>query len=375
MADAAMRLLVGFARRLRDEGLTVGEGQIVDYCRAVGMLRPLGIDELFWAGQACLVVDPSDLPAYRRAFLSYFSGMPESRDRSAKEPGVASDGGEAGSSDGPRDGRAFPGPQTGEAIGELGAVASPEELLRHREFSRCTPEEMDAIRSVMTRFALAAPRRALRRTRASRRGRAVDLARTMRRWLRRPWATEMVRRRRTMADRRLTLVLDVSGSMSPYSRPLLYFAHAAASRRRKVEVFCFGTRLTRVTRELARRDVDRAFDEVAARVVDWEGGTRIGDAVGQLARRRDLQSALRGAVVVVVSDGLERGDPDKLGREMERLSLLAHRIVWVNPLKGDPSYEPLARGMREALRHVDVFTSGHNLASLEDLADLVPQLG
>ena len=155
----------------------------------------------------------------------------------------------------------------------------------------------------------------------------------------------------------------------------MYFAHAARLRRRKAEVFCFGTRLTRVSRELGRRDVDRAFEEVAGRVVDWEGGTRIGDAVRELVRRRDLQGLLRGAVVVVVSDGLERGDPEVLGREMGRLALLAHRIVWVNPLKGDPSYEPLARGMQAALRHVDLFTSGHDLASFEDLAELIPELG
>lgn len=377
MADDAVGLLVGFARTLRGEGLTVGEGQVVDFYRAVGSLRPLGIEELFWAGQVCLVSDADDLRVYRRAFVRYFFREPEMRVGAASGPGGAFDAVGGGASPaGRRDGREHPRDEgSGEISERAGGIASTMEILRHREFARCTQEELGAIRDLMTRFALAAPRRHVRRSRPSSRGRSVDVRRTMRRWLRQPWTARPVRRRRRLRDRRLTLVLDVSGSMSRYSRPLMYFAHAARIRRRNVEVFCFGTRLTRVSRELGGRDVDRAFEEVAGRVVDWEGGTRIGDAVGELVRRRDLQGALRGAVVVVLSDGLERGDPETLGREMARLSLLAHRVVWVNPLKGDPSYEPLARGMQAALRHVDLFTSGHNLASFEDLAELIPELG
>lgn len=377
MADDGVRVLVGFARTLRQEGLTLGEGQVVGFCRAVGSLRPLGIEDLFWAGRVCLVSDADDLPVYGRVFARYFSGRPEMQGTavSGSDGAVEAMGGGV-SSAGRRDAGEGSPAEGSEEIGErMGGVASTEEVLRHREFSRCTPEELAAIGKLMARFALGTPRRHVRRSRLSRRGRSVDVRRTMRRWLRHPWATQPVRRRRRLRDRRLTLVLDVSGSMSRYSRPLMYFAHAARLRRRKAEVFCFGTRLTRVSRELGRRDVDRAFEEVAGRVVDWEGGTRIGDAIRELVRRRDLQGLLRGAVVVVVSDGLERGDPEVLGREMGRLALLAHRIVWVNPLKGDPSYEPLARGMQAALRHVDLFTSGHDLASFEDLAELIPELG
>jgi hypothetical protein len=163
------------------------------------------------------------------------------------------------------------------------------------------------------------------------------------------------------------LILDVSGSMAPYARALMQFGFAAMAAGRKVEVFCFGTRLTRVTRTLRLHDPDRALHEVGRRVADWEGGTRIGDSVRELLDGWSQRTALRGAVVVICSDGLERGDPDVLRAQMARLRRLAHRIVWVNPLKGSPRYEPLARGMAAALPSIDVFLSGHNLESLEEL--------
>jgi uncharacterized protein len=170
------------------------------------------------------------------------------------------------------------------------------------------------------------------------------------------------------------LILDISGSMAEFSRALLQFAHSAATGTR-VEVFCFGTRLTRITEALRSRDADRALGEAAEAVVDWEGGTRIGDSLREFVAGWGRHGLARGAVVVICSDGLERGDPEVLAAQMGRLSRLAHRVVWVNPLKGDPAYEPLARGMRAALPHVDVFVSGHDLASLEALTELIPSLG
>src|SRR5436309_9837112 len=155
--------------------------------------------------------------------------------------------------------------------------------------------------------------------------------------------------------------------MAPYARALLQFVYAAMAAGRRVEVFCFGTRLTRVTRTLAARDPDRALHEIGRRVEDWEGGTRIGASLKELLDGWSQRAALRGAVVVLCSDGLERGDPAVLRAQMARLRRLAHRVVWVNPLKGSPRYEPLARGMAAALPCIDVFLSGHNLESLEQL--------
>jgi uncharacterized protein with von Willebrand factor type A (vWA) domain len=166
----------------------------------------------------------------------------------------------------------------------------------------------------------------------------------------------------------LVLILDVSGSMAPYSRALLQFGYAAMAAGRRVEVFCFGTRLTRVTRVLRTKDPDRAMHEIGRIVADWEGGTRIGESLKSLLDGWSQRAALRGAVVVLCSDGLERGDPELLRAQMARLRRLAYRVVWANPLKGSPRYEPLARGMAAALPSVDVFLSGHNLESLEALA-------
>ncbi|MFM7718553.1 MAG: vWA domain-containing protein, partial [Actinomycetota bacterium] len=168
--------------------------------------------------------------------------------------------------------------------------------------------------------------------------------------------------------RPLVFLLDVSGSMAPYARALLQFGFAAMAVGRRVEVFCFGTRLSRVTRSLRTRDPDRALREIGEQVTDWEGGTRIGESLQSLLEEWSQRTALRGAVVVICSDGLERGDPDVLRAQMARLRRLAHRVVWVNPLRGDPRYEPLARGMAAALPSIDAFLAGHNLESLEELS-------
>jgi len=202
-----------------------------------------------------------------------------------------------------------------------------------------------------------------------------DLRRTLRRSFRtggepldRAW-----RRRRTR-PRRLILLLDVSGSMDSYSRALVMFAHAALRTDRRWEAFCFGTRLTRVTRALEGSDPDAALTRAAAEVVDWDGGTRIGDSLKRFLDEYGHGGLARGAVIVICSDGLEVGDPDVLAEQMARLSRLAHSVIWLNPLQEDPAYEPLARGMHAALPYIDVFASGHNVASLEALGRQLAKL-
>ncbi|MGH9197685.1 MAG: vWA domain-containing protein, partial [Acidimicrobiia bacterium] len=180
-------------------------------------------------------------------------------------------------------------------------------------------------------------------------------------------------KRRRTEPRRLVLLLDVSGSMAAYSRSMLQFAHAAARNNAKVEVFCFGTRLTRITQSLRQRHREDALHAALAGVSDWEGGTRIGECIGVFLRTYGRHVLSRGALVVICSDGLERGDPAFLAKQMARLQRLAHQTVWVNPLKGDPEYLPLARGMHAALPYIDTFIPGHNLASLEALADVLKQ--
>jgi uncharacterized protein len=177
-------------------------------------------------------------------------------------------------------------------------------------------------------------------------------------------------RAHTPAPRKLVLVCDVSGSMAPYARMLLQYLHAAVATHRRVEAFVFGTRLTRITSELGVRDPDRALDRAAGAVVDWSGGTRIGAAIAELNRVHGRRIG-RASVVVVLSDGWDRGDPALLGSEMARLRRSAYRLIWLNPLKAAPGYEPLARGMAAAVPHTDHFLPGNSLASLAELADLL----
>ena len=228
---------------------------------------------------------------------------------------------------------------------------------------------------LMARIPLSVPHRVTRRTEHAARGRHPDLRRSVRaaiqtdgELIHRAW------RRRRRTPRPLVLVLDVSGSMTGYARALLQFAYAARRQPGRVEVFCFGTRLTRITKELAGRDPDRALASAAARVADWDGGTSIGASLATLNRVHGRQGLLRGAVVVVCSDGLERGDPDQLRAETARLHRFAHSLVWVNPLSASERYEPVQRGMRAALPHVDRLVSGHDLASLDELARVLAAL-
>jgi uncharacterized protein with von Willebrand factor type A (vWA) domain len=318
--------LVVLARALRDEGLAVGPGRIVDFCRAAAAL-PAG--DLYWAGRLTLVSRPEEIPVYDRVF----HGLVEEQHPA----------------------------ELVQVVEEEVALASPQEVLRTKRFDELTDEELVQLAELMKRLRLTVPSRRTRRREPARAG-APDLRRTLRRSFRtggepvdRAW--RMRRRRR----RRLVLLLDVSGSMADYSRALVLFARAALQAESGWEAFCFGTRLTRVTRALSAPDAQDALRRAAEEVVDWNGGTRIGDAVRALTRT----NVVRGAVVVICSDGLDVGEPELLRTEMARLARLAHRVVWLNPLKADPAYEPLARGMRAALPHVDVFLSGHNLSSLE----------
>ena len=262
------------------------------------------------------------------------------------------------------------GAEDGEGI--VGVLASGAEVLRAKSFDELSETERIAADHVIRALAVHLPTRHSRRYRPSPYGRRFDQRRTLRASLR----TQGEPFRRAWRDRRrrvrpLVLILDVSGSMSAYSRALMQFGFAAMRAGRRVEVFCFGTRLTRVTRALARSEPDDALRQVAAAVVDWNGGTRIGASLKELLDRWSQHVAMRGAVVVLCSDGLERGDPALLAAQVARLSRLSHRLIWVNPLKGSPRYEPLARGMAAALPYVDVFLAGHNLESLESLCGVL----
>jgi uncharacterized protein with von Willebrand factor type A (vWA) domain len=377
VADPLERL-VRFGRMLRARGLPVGTGRILTFCRAAAVLQPLDRDRLYWAGRASLIGRREDVDVYDEAFAAWFRSigpatprieldLPPPSDRRVgwEDPDelevrlgrVAATWSAAGDEE----------PEPGDEAA-IRLVASAAEVLRHKSFGELTEEERARVALLIRRLAVRVPMERTRRTRPSPKGSAFDIRRTLRRSLRtqgepfeRSW-----RSRRTRA-RPLVLILDVSGSMAPYARALMQFAYAAMAAGRRVEVFVFGTRLTRVTRTLRTRDPDRAMKEIGRQVRDWEGGTRIGESLKTLLDGWSQRAALRGAVVVLCSDGLERGEPELLRAQMARLRRLAHRVVWVNPLKGSPRYEPLARGMAAALPSIDAFLSGHNLESLEEL--------
>ncbi|MDQ3217847.1 MAG: VWA domain-containing protein [Actinomycetota bacterium] len=370
---------MGFGRHLRSRGLNVGTGRILTFVRAAGVLRPSTRRQLFLAGRTSLVSRPEDFDVYRKAFDEYFGPTlieetltalltaPAPKVRVEDPEGILGEEQETVSFVGET---AEEGDDEGEITVRM--VASAVERLKQKSFEQLTEEERTACYRLIRKMRVSMPERRSRRLRPAPKGARFDFRRTLRSSLRtegepfrRAW------RHRRIKPRPLVLVLDVSGSMSTYARALLQFAHAAMRTAPKVEVFAFGTRLTRLTRALRGADPDAALLEASALAQDWEGGTRIGDSLAELLKGHSQAASLRGSIVVLCSDGLDRGDPNVLAAQMLKLTRLAHRVVWVNPLKGSSRYQPLQRGMAAALPHLDVFVPGHNVASLESLAELL----
>jgi uncharacterized protein with von Willebrand factor type A (vWA) domain len=367
-------LLVGFGRALRAAGLTVGTGDVLTYCSAMGPLDPSDLTDLYWAGRVTLVNRREDIEAYDTVFRRYFldeggaAGGELTLRASASSSAVAAELVQP----------LAPSEETAEneERAVLGLLASDVDVLKRRSFAACTPTELAALRRIMTRMRLTPPQRRTRRTRPAPSGRALDMRTMIRQSMRSHGEPrELVFRQRRVRPRRLILVLDVSGSMADYSRHLLQFAHTARHSAARVEVFCFGTRLTRITRILSHRRPDVALAAAGQLVADWEGGTRIGESLDALVRKWGRAGLCRGGVVIICSDGLDRGDPEVLAKAMERLSRLCYRIVWLNPHRGaDASFRPSTLGMMVAAPHIDLLLSGHDLASLEELADVLPTL-
>ncbi len=380
MAEDPVSRLVAFGRDLRARGLPVGTGRILTFVRAVGALAPVDREGLYWAGRATLVSSRPDIDAFDAAFDEWIPTIASEGGLRIELDLPAPVGADIDWGDLPPDLEVHAGltaaswsgageDEESEGESAIRIVASGAEVLREKSFADLTGEEQEQVAVLIRRLAVRVPRERTRRTRPASKGSAFDVRRTLRRSLHTQGEPfERAWRARGSRHRPLVLLLDVSGSMAPYSRALLQFAFAAMAAGRRVEVFVFGTRLTRVTRTLRTRNPDRALHEIGRLVQDWEGGTRIGESLRSLLDGWSQRAALRGAVVVLCSDGLERGDPELLRAQMARLRRLAHRLVWVNPLKGSPRYEPLARGMAAALPSVDVFLSGHNLERVEELA-------
>ena len=366
-------MLVGFGDELRDAGVPVGSGDVLTYCAAMALLDPGDVLDLYWAGRTSLVTRRDHIPIYDRVFRTYFLDHPEELKGPARAILKQSLIENQSVIEVPATEAALPGK---EEEARLGLMASDIEIWRNKAFSACTDEELAALRRIMNQVRVIPPRRRSRRTAQSRAGSRPDLRRTVRTTMRTHGEPpELFWRQRRRKMRPLVLILDVSGSMAEYSRNLLQFAYSTRRAATKVEVFCFGTRLTRITRALERRRPDDALDRAAKSVFDWEGGTRIGQAIDTFVRQWGRRGMSRGAIVVICSDGLDRGDPALLAAAMERLSRLCHKVVWMNPHKGnDPAFIPTTLGMMVAAPYVDLLLSGHDLASLEELARVLPEL-
>jgi uncharacterized protein with von Willebrand factor type A (vWA) domain len=369
--------LAAFARLLHDAGLDAGPGRLATATRALTEIALRDQVAFRDSLRACFVSRRDELPLFEAAF-DIFWAPPDPRVQAGAVPGrsralpLAPDRARAwlealgmNRSQSPR--------ESEQEVPPHSSGYSPDELLRKKDFEDLTWLETEQVKRLLRQAPWRIAERRTRRLRPARSGR-VDLRRTARHSIRS--SGELIRllhRQPRMRRRPLVLLCDVSGSMERYSRLLLIFAHAVA-RREDVETFVFSTRLTRITRLLRRRDMDRALAEVSRKVHDFSGGTRIGHAIADFNRRWARRVLGHGAIVIVVSDGWDRGDPDLLAVELGRLRRMSHRLIWLNPLLGSEGYEPVTRGMAAALPHTDDFLAAHNLQALDELGALLAGL-
>lgn len=363
-------LLLGFSRALRAAGVPVTMDRAQSFLAAVAVV---GLDDqraTYWAGRATLCSSPDDLDRYDQVFTAWFVDQDTTgrREQAQELPPVAQASLEELEAEG-----------GGEADDDpLRALASETEVLRHRDIGEMSPLDKARLAQMFEQLRPRAPWRRARRRTGWHRG-EIDAERTMRRMLARMGEpAEIAWRRRAKRPRRLVLLVDVSGSMSPYADALLRLAHRFVVSTTRggattggTEVFTIGTRLTRVTRAMRLRDVDRAIVAAGATVPDWSGGTRLGETLRIFLDRWGQRGLARGAVVVIFSDGWERGDTALLSEQMRRLHSLAHRVVWVNPHVGKEGYQPVQQGIVAALAHVDDFVAGHSLATFQELIEVV----
>jgi uncharacterized protein with von Willebrand factor type A (vWA) domain len=357
--------MVGFVRTLRAAGVGADPERAQAMMAALGHLDVLDPQDVYWAGRLTLCAGPDDLARYDRCFAAYFSGATARPGQSRPRPPVIMQR-VATAPAGSRD------DEDEDAKDVRAATASAVEVLRHRDLARLSPAERAEVNRLIALLDASTDLRRSRRFAAAPSG-PLDRERTFRTVLRRGGEISRLHHRaHRRKPRRIVLLIDVSGSMSPYADALLRFCHAALrAGARTTEAFSVGTHLTRLTRELGHRDPDTAMTAASAAIPDWSGGTRLGEELKEFLDRFGQRGVARGAIVVIASDGWERGDAGLLGEQMARLHRLAHRVVWANPHKARPGYEPLTAGMAAALPYVDDFVAGHSLGALAELADKV----
>lgn len=382
LADIA----AAFGHLLHSAGVPVTPERSTRFATVVALADPRTVDEVYWLGRVTLLTGHDQIETYDRVFRQVFEGVvdiadfrgdspkpppPSSAPKGDRSPSTQEREGQTPT--GPRGTSATPGERREDGGDEdeeqpsVLAAVSEEERLSQRDFSTCTEEELALIRCLVDQLPLVPPMRRGRRTKVRNSGRLLDIRGTLRGAHRTAGdPVELVMRRRTERPRRIVLIADVSGSMEPYARIYLHLLRGAVQALH-AEVFVFATRLTRLTRALSLTHPDVAYRKAVEAAPDWSGGTRIGQALKEFIDDYGRRGLARGAVVVIVSDGWEVSSPELVGESMQRLSRLAHHVIWVNPRKASSGYEPLVGGMAAALPYVDTFVSGHSVRALEDV--------
>ncbi|MBO9412654.1 MULTISPECIES: VWA domain-containing protein [unclassified Ruegeria] len=379
-----------FARALRKAGLPIGTGRVVDAIRAVQAAGFSEKQDFYWTLHACFVNRPEHRTVFAQVFRMYWRdprymehmmAMMLPAIRGVQEDRKA-DAGEKRAAEALLDGVERDQPETQDSGEETeleidaSQTASTEERLRSLDFEQMSTAEIAQAKRILARMTLPVKPIASRRGQASHVGQRIDRARTLRAAMRQGGELhEIARQKPRTRWPNLVVLCDISGSMSQYSRIILHFLHSVSNAKgagwAKVHAFTFGTRLTNITRHLHQRDVDAALAAAGAEAQDWEGGTRIGECLHAFNRDWSRRVMGQGAVVLLISDGLDRGEPQALGKEMERLHLSARRLIWLNPLLRWDGFAPKAQGVAAMLPHVDSFRAGHSIASLEDLAEVI----
>ena len=375
MADLAAAA-AAFGRRLHDAGVPVTPERSATFARGVVLVQPAALAELYWVGRTTLVSARADLPTYDRVFAEVFGGSEDGEavdeaDRGRPRPAAPAEADDPGEPGGQARADVRLGGQPQDVTDDEPSAALPAvddlERLSDVHFARCTPAELELLAALVARLPVEVPLRETRRTRRHSHGQQVDVRATLRRARSSGGdPVRLVRRRRTQRPRRLVLIADVSGSMQPYARVYLHLMRGAV-RSLHAEAFVFATRLTRLTRLLTYGRPDQAYAAVAEGARDWSGGTRIGAALTTFLDDHGRRGVARGAVVVIVSDGWERGDSEQLAEAMKRLARLANHVVWVNPRVAAREFQPLAGGMAAALPYVDSLVSGHSVRAVEEV--------
>ena len=367
--SSAHKIAVAFARILRGAGLDVPLDSVIIFVNALGQLGLEDRNDVYWAAHATLIRRHEDTPIFDRAFAVFWDQR-IAIDTTISERELVSmtlliDDENANADD-----------TAGEPVDDKNTIMlrfSSIETLREKDFAEYNPAELREAEQFMSSLRLAGPpKKSLRLIKTNRYGARHDIRRTMRASLQHDGEPiERYWREPSTRLRRLVVLLDISGSMEPYARALLRFMHAAVVGRQRVEAFTFGTRLTRITKELTSRDPDKALSQTSAQVSDWSGGTRLGECLRTFNDKWGVGGMARGSIFVVLSDGWDRGDPAVLAEQMQRLNRVAYRVIWVNPLKVSPGYAPLARGMAAALPYIDDFVEGHSLEALQHLTEVI----